>query len=90
MRILLDNDGYVSKWVENDDAGCMSDNDIVIETPAGFDFDAFREDFKYYMVVDGVLVKDETRVIPEPEKPWPEDEDRVTTDDVVNTLLGVM
>ena len=90
MRILLDNDGYVAQWVEQDDMGCMSDNDIIVATPEDFDFAKFREECKYYKLVDGVLVKDENRVIPEPEKPWPEVEDRVTTDDVVNTLLGVM
>ena len=68
MRILLDNDGYVSQWIEKDDVGYMSDNDIVIATPEGFDFSAFRGECRYYKVVDGVLVKDETRVIPEREK----------------------
>jgi len=68
MRILLDNEGYVSQWTEKDDVGCMSDNDIIITTPKDFDFSAFREDFRYYKVVDGVLVKDENRVLPEREK----------------------
>ena len=68
MRILLDNDGYVEQWMEKDDMGCMSDNDIVIATPENFDFSAFREECRYYKVVDGVLVKDESRVIPEREK----------------------
>ena len=89
MRLLLDNDGYVSQWVEKDDAGYMSDNDIVIPTPEGFDFTAFREDYRYYHLVDGVLVKDENRVLPEPDYPWVKPEDYATTDAVVNALLGV-
>jgi len=68
MRILLDNEGYVSQWTTKDDAGCMSDNDIVIVTPEGFDLYAFREEFRHYKIVDGVLVKDENRVLPEREK----------------------
>ena len=68
MRILLDSDGYVSQWMEKDDVGCMSDNDIVIATPEDIDFTAFRNEYNYYTIKDGVLVKDENRVIPEREK----------------------
>lgn len=89
MRILLDNDGYVSQWMAQDNMGYMSDDDIVIATPDDFDFEAFRGEYKYYKLVEGVLVKDENRVLPEPENPWPVPEDYATTDAVVNALLGV-
>ena len=68
MRILLDNEGYVAQWMAQDTVGYMSDNDIVIATPDGFDFSAFRGEYRYYKIVDGALVKDENRVIPEREK----------------------
>lgn len=68
MRILLDNEGYVSQWMQKDDIGQMGENDIVITTPEGFDFSAFREDFRYYHLVDGVLKKNKKRIIPEREK----------------------
>ena len=89
MRILLDNDGYVSQWMERDDTGSMSENDIVIAAPENFDFSTFREEYRYYKLVDGVLVKDENRVIPERENTRPETEKRETADDVLNALLGV-
>lgn len=68
MRILLDNDGYIRQWMEKDNVGWMSDNDIIIPTPEDLDFTTFCKEFKLYKVVDGALVKDETRVIPEREK----------------------
>lgn len=89
MRILLDNDGYVSQWVENEDAGRMTDNDIVISTPEGFDFSAFRKDFRYYKVVGDVLVKDENRAIPEREQPAlePTQLDRVEAQVVYTAMM---
>ena len=89
MRILLDNEGYVSKWMEKDDAGCLSDNDFVIATPEGFDFATFREDSRYYKGVDGVLVKDENRVIPEREQPArePTQLDRVEAQVVYTAMM---
>ena len=66
MRIVLDNEGYVRQWMQKDDAGWMTDNDI--PTPEDFDFATFRKECKLYKVVDGALVKDENRVIPEREK----------------------
>ena len=69
MRIFLDNDGYVSRWTEKDDAGYMSENDIVVAAPAGLDFSVFRNEYKYYKLVDGVLVKDESRELPQVEFP---------------------
>lgn len=68
MRILLDNEGYVSQWMEEDEMGRLSDNDIVIATPEDLDFTVFYKEFRLYKVVDGALVKDENRVIPEREK----------------------
>ena len=68
MRILLDSDGYVSQWMEKDDVGRMSDNDIVIATPEDIDFTTFRKEYQYYKVDNGALVKDKNRVIPEREK----------------------
>lgn len=89
MRILLDNEGYVSQWVENESAGRMTDSDIVIPTPEGFDFIAFRNDYKYYKLVGDVLVKDENRVIPEPERPVfePTQLDRVEAQVVYTAMM---
>lgn len=68
MRIVLDNEGYVRQWMQKDDAGWMTDNDIIIPTPEYLDFVTFRKEFKLYKVVDGALVKDENRIVPEREK----------------------
>ena len=62
MRVVFDKDGYVDQWAITDGLGFIPDeNEQVIPTPADLDVYAFYDEFRFYHMVDGQLVKDENR-----------------------------
>ena len=66
MRVVFDKNGYLDKWIMNDDGGVIPDeNEQVIPTPKDIDISTFYEEYHLYHLVDGELVKDETREKPQ-------------------------
>ena len=62
MRVVFDKDGYLKSWVLQEDGITFnSDREMVVPTPEDFDIDSFYGEFQSYHLVDGKLVKDETR-----------------------------
>lgn len=66
MRVVFDKNGYLDKWIMNDDGGVIPDeNEQVIPTPKDIDISTFYEEYYKYHLVDGELVKDEARKLPD-------------------------
>lgn len=62
MRIVLDNNGYLSQWMLGDDGGKINhENEQIISDIEDLDISTFRKEFHLYHLVDGKLVKDENR-----------------------------
>jgi len=62
MRIVLDNDGYLSKWILNDNFGIIPDEkEQIVPNIENLDIHTFYKEYRLYHLVDGKLVKDENR-----------------------------
>ena len=91
MRVYFDKEGYVKGCMSSDDenSGFMTENDIIVPIPAGMTFRQFAAEAHLYHMVDGVLVKDEGRVIEKP-IPKPTAEERlVALESALLEMMGV-